>query len=279
MTALALRLVNPQCPIVVHWHSDIVKQKMLYKFVKPLESWLLKRADAVIATSENYLNSSICLAPYRNKVEIAPIGIPAELGAVDMQAVEAIKSRYNHRKIVFALGRHVYYKGFENLIDAAKLLDDSHVIVIGGIGELTQKYEQQIKANGLENKVILRGRISTKELPNYYLAAELFCLPSVHRSEAFGVVLIEALKFGLPVVATDIPGSGVNWVSADSVTGFNVPINDAAALALAISKITSDPLLRAQFAENAQKRFYELFTADKMVEKVEALYNKLLQRS
>jgi glycosyltransferase involved in cell wall biosynthesis len=280
LTNLALWMTRPQARIVVHWHSDIVAQVRALKFYAPLQNWLLRRADAIVATSCAYARSSPWLVQHAAKVVVIPIGIPDPAGSAPGRApssrAQALRAEFGGRDIVFSLGRMTYYKGFGVLIEAARHLPESAVVVVGGGGELLQAHRDAVEQAGLQDRIRFVGRIADEALPAYYEAASLFCLPSVARSEAFGVVLLEAMAHGKPVIATDIAGSGVPWVNLHGVTGLNAPPRDAAALAAALCAALSDRAGLERYAAAARTRYLELFTADTMVESTALLYRQLL---
>jgi len=258
--------------ILLHYHADIIRQKFLLKLYKPLLLWMMKRADAIIATSPNYVEGSPFLKRFREKVHIIPLGI-REL-FFEENKVRAIREHFKGKKIVFSIGRMVYYKGFEYLIEAAKFLGKDYVILIGGDGPERKKLEKM--ASRVKDKVFLPGKISRNEIGNYYQACDIFCLPSIERTEAFSVAIVEALSFGKPVVATQIPFSGVPWVNQEGVTGFNVPPRDPKALAEAIIRICEDEKLYQKMSQQAKQRFKERFTVKVMVDQIVRLYEKLL---
>ncbi|WP_411683432.1 glycosyltransferase [Aeromonas caviae] len=237
LALLAFFLFKPRknCKVIVHWHSDIVKQKILKIPFIPLQNHLLTRCYKIIATSENYAKASRDLVYYLDKVKVIPIGIDGGKMEASPEAIDIIKKRFMGKFIIFSLGRHVYYKGFEYLIEAAKYLDDRYVVLLGGQGELTEDLQRKIYKHNLAERVKLLGKISAQELPAYFNAADVFCLPSVERSEAYGVVQLEAMACGTPVVCTDINGSGVSWVNKHQVTGLVVPVKNAKELAASFS--------------------------------------------
>lgn len=271
MTNLALCLTRPATRIVVHWHSDIVNQARALKFYAPLQQWLLKRASAIIATSRSYADASPWLHEVKDKVVTIPIGIE-DPPAVPLARIEALRQRFGGRKMVFSLGRMTYYKGFGVLIDAARHLDDGTVVVIGGAGELLDQYQAQIRAAGLTDRVHLLGRLSDMEVAEFHAAADVYCLPSVARSEAFGVVLLEAMAAGKPVVASDIAGSGVPWVNVHGETGLNVGVGQPEALAGALRRIIADPVMSVRMGISARARYDLLFRADRMIDATRDLY-------
>jgi len=278
MANFALFLVNPKKQkIVIHWHSDIIRQRFALKFYRPLLNWMLKKADVIIGSSTKYIEESEQLKKFKNKCAPIPYGIKKENLKVDKEKIKEIKKKFENKKIIFSLGRFIYYKGFEYLIESSKYLPDNYVIVIGGDGELRKKYEKLIMNNNLLNKVFLIGKIPQTHLGSYYKACDLFCLPSIEKSEAFGLVIVEAMSFGKPVVATNIKGSGVNWVNQNGVTGLNVEPKNPKALADAIRFICENPEIYIKMSKNALKRFKEEFTIEKEILRILEIYNKLLE--
>lgn len=273
MANMALFLINPKRQkVIIHWHSDIVKQKFLLQFYRPLLFWMLRRADVILGTSSLYVEGSTFLKDFQDKISILPFGIKK----LDYQEekVNKIKSKFPGKKIVFSLGRFVYYKGFEYLIRSSEYLDDSYVILLGGTGKEEQKL--RILAKPYQNKVFFLGNIPGEELGNYYKACDIFCLPSIERSEAFGLVIVEAMSFGKPVVTTKIPYSGVSWLNQDGITGINVEPKNSEALAYTIMKICKNEALYKTMSENALMRYREHFTNDKYVDSLIQLYEKIL---
>ena len=273
MACLALMLSGYKGKVVLHWHSDIQKQKTLLRLYKPLQQWSLRRADVVVVTTPVYLEESPFLQGVRHKAVCLPIGVKAM--CPEPGEVEKIRSRYPGKKIVFSLGRLVAYKGYYYLVAAAKHLGSDYVVLIGGTGALRGELEKEIAELGLQGKVELLGRIGDEELPAYYGACDVFCLSSVQKTEAFGIVQIEAMSCGKPVVATNIPQSGVAWVNAHGVSGLNVEPGDARALARAIEDITKDEAAYRQYVAGAASRYRELFTQEQMINKCIKIYTKL----
>lgn len=274
MAALALFLSGYKGKVVLHWHSDILKQKFLLKFFMPLQNWLIRRADLIVGTTPVYVAQSPHLKKAQNKCTYLPIGI--EPIAYDENKVLLLKDKFKGKKIIFSLGRLVDYKGYKYLVDAAKYLPDNYVVLIGGSGPLKSALQKQIEHDDLRGKVILLGRISDEELPTYYGACDLYCLPSIMKTEAFAIVQIEAMSCGKPIVATKIPESGVSWVNADGESGLNVPVKDSKALASAIERILNDRNLYLQLAKGAKERFNHLFLKEKMVDECIGKYESLL---
>ena len=145
-------------------------------------------------------------------------------------------------------------------------------MLIGGSGALRETLQREIVEQGLQGRVELLGRVSDADLPGYYGACDVFCLSSVQKTEAFGIVQIEAMSCGKPVVATQIPQSGVAWVNANGVSGLNVPPADAAKLAEAIKSITADADAYRRYSAGALERYRNLFTKERMIEKCLSIY-------
>lgn len=282
MAALALRASQREaehCRVVLHWHSDVVRQRWALKVYEPLQEWLLARADAIVATSQPYADASLPLRRWRAKVSVVPIGISDNPRLPDDGASAARMAELRAgRRIVLAVGRCTYYKGFDVLIDAARHLPGDAVVLIAGSGgdaALQRALREQVRGAGLEERVHLVGQLDDQQLADHLAACEVFCLPSTHRSEAFGVAQLEAMRAGRPVVSSDIPGSGVGWVNRDGVTGLTVPPGDAAALGAALNRVLADDTLRGRMGRAARQRYEDEFTADQMTERTLRLYRRL----
>ena len=276
MACLALLLSGYKGKVVLHWHSDIEKQKVLLRFYMPLQKWLLKRADVIVGTTPAYLAASPFLKSVQDKCCCLPIGVEPVLPPVE--EVAKVRSNYPNKKIVFSLGRLVAYKGFRYLVEAAQYLGDDYVVLIGGKGPLKEELESQIQTLGLVDKVKLLGRISDEEVVAHYGACTLFCLSSVYKTEAFGIVQIEAMSCGKPIVATRIPGSGVAWVNEHNVSGLDVEPMNAKQLAESIMAIAENEDAYKAFCERAAQRYRDLFTKEKMIANVQEIYSKLWKK-
>ena len=273
MACLALWLSGYKGKVALHWHSDIIKQKTLLKLYRPLQSWLIDRADVIIGTSPVYLKASPWLKDVQDKTVCLPIGVvPLD---VDFEGAAALREKYKGKKIIFSLGRLVPYKGYKYLIDSARHLDDDYIILIGGGGPLKTPLREQIANSGLQDKVKLLGFLSDAEVSAYFGACDLFCMSSVYATEAFGIVQIEAMSAGKPVVATKIPGSGVSWVNAHKESGINVEPKDSEALAKAFKRILDSEDTYNTYSEQASQRYWTMFTKTKMIEKCIKIYKNL----
>ena len=276
LAALALWRVRPRARIVLHWHSDVLRQRLARHAYGPLERWLLQRADAIVATSRAYAEASPELRRHREKVEVIPIGIGAPPPAPEAARVAALRARLGARRIVFALGRMTHYKGFEVLVQAARSLPDDVVVLIGGGGERLQALRAGVASAGLQGRVVMPGRLASEAVEEAFAACELFCLPSVSRAEAYGVAVLEAMARGRACVTSDIPGSAIGWLNRHGETGLTVPVGDAVALAGALNRLLADDALRQRCSAAARQRWAEGFTAPTMIDATVALYRRLL---
>lgn len=269
-----LCVIPKNVKLIIHWHMDIIKQKHIYPFIKPVETALLKRADMVCVTSPQYSDGSLPLQPFKDKVRIVQNAMDEDnfiLRDGDVEKINAVKAKYGNKPIVFFIGRHIQYKGLPHLIEAEKYVKSDCVFVIAGSGPLTDELKAQCKSS----RVHFVGRLSDEELKLHHYAASVFAFPSVTKNEAFGVALTEAMYCGTPAVTFTIPGSGVNWVSLNGETGIEVSNGDDKAFAEAIDKLIDDKELSKRYAKNGMKRVRNNFTIPKMVEEMEKCYREL----
>lgn len=276
MACMALFFSGYRGKVVLHWHSDIVRQKYLMGLYRPFQNWLIRRADLIVGTTPVYVEQSDDLKRAQHKITYLPIG--TEEIVPDIEGAHQLREKYSNHKIVFSLGRLVPYKGYHNLIEAAQYLSDDYVVVIGGTGPLRESLEQLIKERKLEKKVKLLGFVKDEEVAAYFTACDIFVLPSVQKTEAFGIVQIEAMSCGKPVVATKIPGSGTAWVNAHGISGLNVTPEQPKEIADAILTITKDRDAYEVYATGARQRFEKMFTKEKMVAGAMGIYERLMVR-
>lgn len=276
MACMALFFSGYRGKVVLHWHSDIVRQKYLMGLYRPFQNWLIRRADLIVGTTPVYVEQSDDLKRAQHKITYLPIG--TEEIVPDIEGAHQLREKYSNHKIVFSLGRLVPYKGYHNLIEAAQYLSDDYVVVIGGTGPLRESLEQLIKERKLEKKVKLLGFVKDEEVAAYFTACDIFVLPSVQKTEAFGIVQIEAMSCGKPVVATKIPGSGTAWVNAHVISGLNVTPEQPKEIADAILTITKDRDAYEVYATGARQRFEKMFTKEKMVAGAMGIYERLMVR-
>ena len=264
--------LGPSRPrLVVTYHSDIVRQSKALRVYESALHRVLDRADRIVTTSPNLLDHSEHLQPHTDRCEVAPL-------SVDLEEFESYDGpEYDlptdpDRPTLLFVGRLSYYKGVEYLVDAMCDVDADLLVV--GDGEERDALESRARDRGVTDRVRFLGRIPDEKLQYCYRAADVFVLPSVAPSEAFGIVQLEAMAVGTPVVNTDLP-TGVPWVSRDGETGLTVPPGDADALADALETLIEDPGLRRRYGENAVERVHEKFGRERMVERTRALYEEL----
>ena len=257
--------------LVVTHHSDTLGRRHLRRFVDPFVRRVMKRAKAIIVTSKRYLEHSEELAGFQDKCHIVPLGIDVEIyKAESMEEVRAIRAKYGPRLIV-SVGRLVPYKGFEFLLQAMKNIDATLLLI--GSGPLQEQLETAVKRLGIAGKVHLLGHVG--DIVPYYRAAQMLVLPSVSRAESFGMVQLEAMACGIPVVNTELD-SGVPEVSLHGVTGITVPPKDPKALAHAIRTLLDNAKTRAKYGQAAAARVGEKFTARQMAESTLRVYESVL---
>jgi glycosyltransferase involved in cell wall biosynthesis len=258
--------------VVLTWHSDIVRQKALAKAFEPVMRAFIRRCSSVIVSSPNYIQGSPFLRDNQEKCRVIPFGIEVDcFQKCEAGAVAAIRQKFGPR-MVLAVGRLVYYKGIEFLLRA--MVKVAGRLVIVGDGPLRGKLWQEAQSLGIAGRVCFLSGV--ENLVPFYQACDVFVLPSIARSEAFGIVQLEALAAGKPVVNT-LLSSGVPFVSVDGQTGFSVPPRDSGALAGALNRLLNEPDLRSRFGAAGQDRVNREFTAEKMTSRTLSLYRELLQ--
>jgi glycosyltransferase involved in cell wall biosynthesis len=272
-------------PWIVHWHADIPLDsrrralRAAYRLYKPWERALLRRARAVIATSQAYADSSAALAPWRDKVHVIPVGLPAAPVAEAAHSTDWPAPGVR----LLAVGRLSYFKGFDVLLRALTLIPEASLVLIGG-GECDASLRALARELGVASRVRFAGRLDMDAagqalLESAYASADVFCLPSTERAESFGIVLLEAMRAGLPIVASDIPGSGVGFVVRDGETGMLVPPNDTAALAAALRRLAANASLRQRYGDAGRHRFQDGFTLERVTPLVSGLYRDMTGRA
>lgn len=273
MAVLAYLISGHRGILVITYHSDTVRQKVLGALFNTFLHRALRRSAAIIATSPDYRRSSQTLAPYVDRCVVIPYGIELDhFVQADPERVAALRNQFGDR-LVISVGRLVYYKGFEYLIRAMTQVEGRLLIV--GDGPLRGKLEQLTRELRLNQKVIFAGEIQNREIVPYYHAAKVFALASVARSEAFGIVQIEAMAGGLPVVNTSLD-SGVPFVSLHEQTGLTVPPRNPEALAGAINRLLNDADLRGKLGEAARLRAQQEFSLNVMTSRTLSLYTRVM---
>lgn len=274
---LALALARPRIPLVVTHHSDIIRQKLLQFAFRPFERLVYGRAAQILSDSPTYSEGSALLKRYADKVVTLPLGLDlTPYLEPDQQAREhTAQLRGKHGQPLWLMvGRLVYYKGLDVALRA--LVEVPGTLLVIGTGPLAPALKKQADQLGVGGRVMWAGHASAAELRGAYRAATALWFPSNARSEGFGLVQVEALASGCPVINTALPGSGVPWVSPHEQTGLTIPVNDAGALATAARRLIAEPGLRARLAANARIRACQEFDHLLMARRSLEVYRRVL---
>jgi rhamnosyl/mannosyltransferase len=256
---------------VATYHNDIVRQARLLKLYRPVLDQFLDDVDRILVTSPRLRDRSPFLAPYTDKCTVVPLSIDLEEYG-DYEGPEHDLPVGGGRPVILFVGRLIYYKGLEHLIDAMVEVDAD--LLIAGKGDRRESLERRARERGVEDRVSFLGYVDDELLHYCYDRADVFVLPSVAPSEGFGIVQLEAMAYGTPVINTDIP-SGVPWVSRDGETGLTVPPEDPETLAEALNMLLADPELRERYGRNARQRVEGSFSRNRMVERTREVYREL----
>ncbi len=271
---------------VISYQSDVVRQAGILRLYDPLLRVVLRRADRILASSPPYIQSSSYLRPLAGHCTVVPLGVDvARFSQPRPEEVARLRARYLSARylsglypgpLILFVGRLRYYKGLTYLIDAMRQVDAT--LLIAGTGPEAAALAAQTGQTGVAGRVHFLGDIGDPDLPAYYQAADLFVLPSSHRSEAYGIVLLEAMAAGAPLITTEL-GTGTSWINQHGQTGLVVPPRDAGALAQAINQVLADPVQRRNMAAAAQARAQAEFDLPLLVDRVFAVYGEVLNRA
>lgn len=256
-------------PVVVTYHSDIVRQQTAKRLYRPFLRRFLDQAEQLITTSPRLMDNSDMLAEYRDRCAVVPLSVPIE-NDPDLSRASASQLVDADGPYVLFVGRLNYYKGVEYLIKAMSTVEGTLLVV--GDGPKYKSLKKQAATS--DASVVFLGHVDDETLERCYMGADVFVLPSVEPSEAFGIVQLEAMKHGLPVVNTELP-TGVPWVSEHGETGLTVEPRNSAELAEAISTLLADDELRHRLSENARDRVVANFSEKRMIEDTLKLYKTI----
>lgn len=260
--------------VVVTYHSDIVKQKRLREVYSPFLTRFLKRSQAIIATSRNYVHSSKVLSQFEAKCQVIPLGI--DIAKFDRRPGDTAKIQAIRRKFspsILFIGRFRYYKGLHVMIDAMRKIDANLLLI--GTGPLDLDLRRQVAGAGLEAKIYFLGELPDAEMISYLHACDIFVLPSILRSEAFGIVQLEAMACGKPVICTEV-NTGTSFVNRHRETGLVVRAGEPDALAQAANYLLTHPDLREKFGQAGRRRVMARFSVDRMTDSVVSLYRQVM---
>ncbi|MBI4177310.1 MAG: glycosyltransferase [Candidatus Aenigmarchaeota archaeon] len=265
------KLTHPKTRLIVTYHSDVISYNPLMRLFAILRLIYLVPAmnflcDRVIATSENYVSGSSALRLSKN-VAVIPIG-------VDTKKFRPGKNR-NRRFTFLFVGRLIPYKGLDNLIEACSIVKGSgknFILNIAGDGRLYSALKKSASLSGVTDRVRFFRNVSDKKLPLVYKQCDVFVLPSVYRSEAFGIAQLEAMASGKPVISTDIAGSGVPFVNKNNVTGIVVRPHDKISLANAMMYMMDNRKLLSKMSKAARCRAVKFFDCRKTSKRILDVY-------
>jgi rhamnosyl/mannosyltransferase len=275
LAELATAAVTGRTPIVVTYHADILRQRALWPIFAPVRRAILAKCRRVIVPTEHHIRYSDVLPTVREKCAVVPFGIPSQGYALDADGrAEAAALRRRHGTFVLFVGRLVHYKGLAALIEAMHDVDAPLVVV--GDGPLRAEAEAAIDAFGLRHRVTLVGAVPQRTLNAYLEACAVLTLPSVSRAENFGMILLEGMLFGKPLVTTRLP-SGMSAVNEDGTTGLQVEPRDPRALAEALRRLLADDGLRSAMGAAARARLDSHFSFARMIEGHRRIYREALR--
>lgn len=267
-------------PWVVHWQSDVVPSKispalrLAYPFYRPFEQALLDRCAAIIPTSTPYLAASEPLSRWHEKCSVIPLG-------VDLKRLPESKEE-QHPPIwqvnvfrILAIGRLTYYKGFDTLIRAVARLPGTQLLIVGN-GDDYASLAALIRQEHAADHIQLLSEVEDATRNGLLASCDVLCLPSRERTEAFGIVLMEAMRYGKPVIASKVPGSGMSWVVDEGKTGLLAAPEEVSAWRASIVRLAEAPDFCRQLGEEAARQFARRFSIDTVSTKITRLYNALL---
>lgn len=274
---LALRCAR-RIPWVVHWHADVIisaqiwRMKLLYKMYRPFERAVLKHAAAIIATSSPYRDSSEPLKKWLFKCHVVPLGVDVERFRIPFSESEKPARQDAHLQVL-AVGRLTYYKGFRYLIEAAAQAPGIHINLVGH-GDQADHLRALVASLNLQDRVSFHGIVSDAELAQQMADCDCICLPSIERTEAFGMVLLEAMYFGKATLISDVTGSGMSWIVDDGVTGIKVNPADAGALAEALKRLSTDRDEMIRMGQGGKDKFDRQFEINHAIEGLIEIYQQ-----
>ncbi len=268
-------------PWVIHWHSDVIVPEqaktmgLAYRPYQQFEKRLLRRTKRIITTSPNYRDFSPLIRPHLEKCTVIPLGIdPSRLMLASHDQMQFAEQCWQPNGLrLLVIGRLSHYKGHRVLLHALSHCDDMQLLCVGE-GECRWDLQTQIDEARLTHRVKLLGFCDDGLTAALLATCDALVLPSVARSEAFGMVLLEAMIWGKPVVASDIVGSGTRFVVEQGQHGLTFPAGDAGALALALQQLQNSHM-RREWGEQGRQSLIDRFHIDAVVPPLTALYQSL----
>ncbi len=257
-------------PSIVTYHSDVIRQKLLLRLYHPLMHKFLKSVKTIVATSPQYLASSAVLQTYRQKTTVIPLGVDRH--TYPQPSAERLaywRGRFGEGFFLF-VGMMRYYKGLPVLLEALK--GTGYPLLLVGRGPCENELKRQVLDLNLP-QVHFLGMLPEEDKIALLHLSLAFVFPSILRSEAFGVSLLEAAMLGKPMISTEL-GTGTSYVNIHDTTGIVVPPGDVLALRAALTHLWSHPDLVTQMGQAAALRHQALFTGQHMIAAYEDLYRR-----
>ncbi len=255
-------LFPSRAKLIIHYHADVIKQRYAQFFLLPLLHAIFSTSTAVVVTSEALRDTSVLLRKYVSKCSVIPIGVPFERLCEEVRTRNVLYFRDLYGVFVLSVGRLSRYKGLPYLIHACRRI--SAHLVIAGIGDELHSLRMLVKQLGANDAVVFLPHQSRENLMSLYKAAAVFVLPSISRNEAFGIVLLEAMAVGTPVISTELhTGTSTNNIHGE--TGLVVDPKNIIELSNALKLILDDPQCAHAYGEQGSKRVKNHFSETTMI--------------
>ncbi len=274
---LAQLLLGRSRRLVATYHSDIVRQRVLGALYRPFLWQVLRRADLIAVSNPVYIQDSPFLRRHVEKCRVIHFGVDLDRFAPSPAVLEEAarwQARYAGRPLILFVGRLRHYKGIDVLLEAMRQVENAHALIVG-IGPMEESWRAQAQSAGVSDRVTFLGEVPDAGVLALYHAASLFVLPSTNRAETLGIVQLEAMACGLPLICTEL-GTGTSYVNQHGTTGLVVAPNDAPALAAAINTLLASPELRRAMGAAGTRRVHTEFSIDAMLRRTLDFYEEAL---
>jgi glycosyltransferase involved in cell wall biosynthesis len=261
--------------IIVHWHSDIINSHGLSLIIRILENYMLRRTQHIIVATKIYAKNSNALLAYKNKISYIPYGInPQKFLKKPNKSkfYNKFLEQFKDKKIILSVGRLISYKCFDEFISIAKLLHKDFIILIIGNGPLHSELNMEIKKNNLNKKIKILTNINNRKLEIIYKSSYLYVSLSKGRQESFGISLIEAQKYSLPIITNNPIDTGAHFINIHNITGYNIKKTSSKILARNINSLLLNKSKYDLFKKASYKSFIRRFQEDDMVNNINNLY-------
>lgn len=269
---IVARTIPRRPPLIITYHSDIVRQQRILQWYGPLLRRTLGRADRIVTTSQSYIASSPWLRPHAERCTVSPLSVDlTRFDTPNAEAIAALRARYGGAPLLLFVGRLRYYKGLHFLIEALTQMRTAPHLLIVGTGPEEAALHRCAQQNGVAERVHFLGEVADDDLPTVYHAADVFVLPSHLRAEAFGIVQLEAQAASRPIICTEL-GTGTSDITQHGKTGFVVPPADSYALARAVDVLLANPDLARTMGRAGRMRAEQEYSHQRMVERMEQVY-------